>query len=276
MRPRRRKPQPLSLLRPLAFALALGWLGASAPAPAATPTAVGPALPSLPSAVQDPGSITLNISGLEDRTHIATGLKILALMTVLSLAPAILIMLTSFTRIVIVLGFVKRALSTTEVPPQQIVAGLALFLTFFIMAPTWSRINADAVQPYLSGQIGEAQAYRAAEAPIRAFLFRHTRQTDLGTMYRLSGRPAAQSLDDVPSYVLAPAFMLSELKTAFTIGFVIFVPFLILDMVVASVLLSMGMMMLPPIIVSLPFKIILFVLVDGWNLIVGELVKSFG
>ncbi|MCX7014523.1 MAG: flagellar type III secretion system pore protein FliP [Candidatus Sumerlaeota bacterium] len=231
--------------------------------------------PLLPPTATDPGAITLNISGLDNREHVATGLKILALMTVLSLAPAILIMLTSFTRIVIVLSFVKRALSTTEVPPQQVMIGLALFLTFFIMAPTWGRINRDAVQPYLNRQIDEMQAWKAAEAGIREFLFRHTRDSDLATMFGLSGLARPNTLDDVPTYVAAPAFMLSELKTAFTIGFVIFVPFLILDMVVASILLSMGMMMLPPVIVSLPFKIILFVLVDGWNLIVGELVKSF-
>jgi len=217
----------------------------------------------------------LNVSGLNTRSNMATALKIVAIMTVLSLAPAILIMMTSFTRIIVVLGFIKRALTLDEVPPKQNLVGLALFLTIFVMAPTWNRINTDAIQPYMNEQIDEAQAYRVAEAHIREFLLSNTREADLALMYGLSGLPAPDSLDDVPTYVVIPAFLLSELKTAFIIGFLILVPFLVLDMVVSAVLLSMGMIMMPPVIVSLPFKIILFVLVDGWDLIVGELIRSF-
>ena len=224
-----------------------------------------------------PPTLTLNLPSMAPAStgQVATGLQILALLTVLSLAPAILIMLTSFTRIIIVLGFVRRALSTQEVPPTQVLIGLALFLTFFIMAPTWNEVNKQALRPYFDNQITMQEAFKKAEAPAREFLFQNTRKSDLALFIRMARLERPQSKADVPTYVLIPSFIISELQTAFLIGFIIYIPFLIIDMVVSSVLLSMGMMMLPPVIVSLPFKIILFVLVDGWGLIIGSLVRSY-
>ena len=242
--------------------------------PAATAAAQAPAIPSLTAAP----SLTLSLTGGPTTANgqVATGLQLLALLTVLTLAPAILIMMTSFTRIVVVLGFVRRALSTQEVPPTQILIGLALFLTFFIMAPTWNRINAEALRPYFNNEISIQQALARAETPTREFLFQNTRKSDLALFVRMARIDAPRTKADVPTHVLIPSFIVSELQTAFLIGFIIYIPFLIIDMVVSAVLLSMGMMMLPPVIVSLPFKIILFVLVDGWSLIVGSLVRSFG
>jgi flagellar biosynthetic protein FliP len=224
-----------------------------------------------------PPSLTLSLGGAAagDGSPLATGLQLLALLTVLTLAPAILIMMTSFTRIVVVLGFVRRALSTQEVPPTQVLIGLALFLTFFVMAPTWNRIHGDALKPYFDDEITIQEAYQRAEIPTRDFLFSNTRKSDLALFIRMSRIAAPQTRDDVPTHVLIPSFIVSELQTAFLIGFIIYIPFLIIDMVVSAILLSMGMMMLPPVIVSLPFKIILFVLVDGWSLIIGSLVRSF-
>ena len=223
-------------------------------------------------------SLTLNIGlpGSDDPKQIAIGLQILALLSVLTLAPAILMMLTSFTRIAVVLGFVRRALGTQEVPPTQILIGLALFLTFFVMAPTWSRVYEEALKPYFEEEITIQEAWYLAEVPTRDFLFSNTRVNDLALFVNMSGIAQPGSREDIPTYILVPAFMISELQTAFLIGFIIYVPFLIIDMVVSSILLSMGMMMLPPVIVSLPFKIILFVLVDGWGLVIGSLVRSFG
>ncbi|MBN1865676.1 flagellar type III secretion system pore protein FliP [Candidatus Sumerlaeota bacterium] len=215
------------------------------------------------------------IAGLASPGQVSVGLQILALLTILSLAPAILMMLTSFVRIVVVLGFVRRAMGTQEVPPNQVILGLALFLTFFVMAPTFERVNSEALQPYLAGQLTPREAYDATMHPVREFLFAHCRKTDLALFVRLGHVDKPRGKDDIPSHVLIPAFLISELKTAFTIGFLIYVPFLIIDMVIASILLSMGMMMLPPIIISLPFKVLLFVLVDGWNLVVGSLMRSF-
>jgi len=240
--------------------------------------AAQPAPPVPPVVPGSPGAFTVSITGLGapgNPGQISTGMQILALLTVLSLAPAILTMLTSFVRIVVVLGFVRRALGTLEVPPNQVVLGLALFLTFFVMAPTLRRVNDDAIQPYLAGRVTPKEAYTGAMEPIRDFLFLHCRKTDLALFVRLAQIPRPRSKADVPSHVLIPAYLISELKTAFVIGFVIYVPFLIIDMVVASILLSMGMMMLPPVIISLPFKILLFVLVDGWNLVIGSLIRSF-
>jgi flagellar biosynthetic protein FliP len=227
--------------------------------------------------VPTPGSITLsfnNGSG-EGPQQVSTILQILALMTVLTLAPALLIMLTSFTRIIIVLGFIRRAMATQEVPPTQVLIGLALFLTFFVMAPTWSRVHKDALKPYFDNEITMQEAFTRAEGPTRDFLFDNTRKSDLQLFIGMSNAGIPATKDDVPTYVLVPAFMVSELQTAFLIGFIIYIPFLIIDMVVSSILLSMGMMMLPPVIVSLPFKVILFVLVDGWSLVIGSLVRSF-
>ena len=203
-------------------------------------------------------------------------LQIFLLMTVLSLAPAILIMVTSFTRIVIVLSLLRRALGTMQMPPNQVMIGLALFLTFFIMAPVWQKINQSALQPYLNKKISNQQALQYAAAPLRDFMFKQTREKDLGLFVNIGKLEKPKNVADIPISVLIPSFIISEIKTAFQIGLLLYVPFLIIDMVVASVLLSMGMMMLPPIMVSLPFKLMLFVLADGWYLLVGSLVKGFG
>lgn len=208
--------------------------------------------------------------------EVAVVLQIFLLLTVLSLAPAVLIMLTSFTRIVIVLSLLRRALGTMQSPPNQIIIGLSLFLTIFIMTPVWQDVNQNAVQPYLEKKITSEQALEVASKPIRKFMIRQTREKDLALFVDIAGIKRPKNVDDVPTTVLIPAFVISELKTAFQIGMLLYVPFLVIDMVVASVLLSMGMMMLPPIMVSLPFKLMLFVLADGWYLIVGSIVKSFG
>jgi flagellar biosynthetic protein FliP len=174
----------------------------------------------------------------------------------------------------VVLGFIRRAIGTVEVPPNQVLLGLALFLTFFVMAPTLTQVNDKALQPYLAGALTPQEAYNAGIAPVREFLFAHCRKSDLALFVRLARLERPQSKEDIPSHVLIPAFMISELKTAFIIGFVIYVPFLVIDMVVASVLLAMGMWMFPPTVVALPFKVLLFVLVDGWNLVIGSLMRS--
>jgi len=210
-----------------------------------------------------------------DPGDVSVLLQIVFLLTVLTLAPAILILTTSFTRLAVVFSFLRQAVGTQQTPSNQIIAGLALFLTFFIMMPIWQKINNNALQPYLHEEISQEIALKAAINPIRNFMFKQTREKDLGLFIKMAKINKPKSKDDIPTTVLIPAFVISELKTAFIIGFVLFVPFLIIDMVVASVLLSMGMMMLPPIMVSLPFKLMLFVLVDGWNIIVGSLVKSF-
>ena len=213
-----------------------------------------------------------NTSGPVEPTVV---LQIFLLMTVLSLAPAILVMLTSFTRIVIVLGLLRRALGTNQMPPNQVMIGLALFLTFFIMAPVWQKINQTALQPYLEKRIDHHQAFNNAAKPLREFMFKQTREKDLALFVDIAKVSQPRNSDDIPIKVLIPSFIISEVKTAFQIGFLLYVPFLIIDMVVASVLLSMGMMMLPPIMISLPFKLMVFVLSDGWYLLVGSLVKSF-
>ncbi len=202
-------------------------------------------------------------------------LQIFVLLTILSLAPAILIMVTSFTRIAIVLSLLRQALGTHQMPPNQIILGLALFLTFFIMTPVWQQVNSQAIQPFLGKKISQQEAFKKAADPIRRFMYHQTREKDLALFVKISKLKKPRSIEDVPTSVLIPSFIISELKTAFEIGFLLYVPFLILDMVVASVLLSMGMMMLPPVMISLPFKLMLFVLADGWYLIVGSLVKSF-
>ncbi|HEY8278950.1 MAG TPA: flagellar type III secretion system pore protein FliP [Bdellovibrionota bacterium] len=205
-----------------------------------------------------------------------TALRILILFTVLSLAPAILIMMTSFTRIVVVLSFLRQALATQNMPPNQLIIGLSLFLTFFVMSPVWQNINTNALGPYMAEKISQDEAIARAEAPLRVFMFKQTREKDLMLFTELARITKPQTRKDVPTWVLIPAFMVSELKTAFQIGFMLYLPFLIIDMVVASVLMAMGMMMLPPVVISLPFKLLLFVLVDGWELVIGSLVRSFG
>ena len=203
-------------------------------------------------------------------------LQIILLLTVLTLAPSILVLMTSFTRLAVVLAFLRHALGTQQTPSNQMIAGLALFLTLFIMAPVWQDINDKALQPYLREEIPQELALKKAVEPVRNFMLKQTREKDLALFVSMSKMDRPKNANEVPLPVLIPAFVISELKTAFFIGFVLYVPFLVIDMVVASVLLSMGMMMLPPILISLPFKLMLFVLVDGWNLVVGSMVKSFG
>ena len=216
-----------------------------------------------------------SVVGKADPEQVGIGLQILALMTILSLVPSLLIMVTSFTRVVVVMSFVRQAMGLQGQPPNQVLVALSLFITFFVMGPVFDRVHADALKPYLDKQISEEQALERALVPIRGFMARQTREKDLALFLRLSGVKTVQSPDDVPLRLLIPSFMISELKTAFQIGFMIYLPFLIIDMVVASVVMSMGMMMLPPVLISLPVKLILFVLVDGWALVVGALVQSF-
>ena len=220
-------------------------------------------------------SVQIGVEKGEQPGDLSVLLQILFLLTVLSLAPAILIMMTSFTRLAIVFSFLRQAIGTQQTPSNQIIAGLALFLTLFIMMPVGLQINERAIQPYLNEEISQESALTEAMNPIRQFMFRHTREKDLALFVKMSGNSRPRNHDDVPISILIPAFVMSELKTAFIIGFFLFVPFLIIDMVVASVLLSMGMMMLPPILVSLPFKLMLFVLMDGWHLVIGTMVESF-
>lgn len=213
--------------------------------------------------------------GTDGSGDVSTTLQLLFLLTILSLAPAILILLTSFTRIIIVLSFVRTGLGTQSMPPNQVLIGLALFLTFFVMTPVLTEINDTALQPFLNEEISQEQALDNAASPMKEFMAKHTREKDLALFYTYQGLDKPTSIDEIPLTSLIPAFAISELKTAFQIGFIIFIPFLIIDMVVASTLMSMGMMMLPPVMISLPFKILLFILVDGWNLIVESLLRSF-
>ncbi|MEE2657951.1 MAG: flagellar type III secretion system pore protein FliP [Candidatus Latescibacterota bacterium] len=220
--------------------------------------------------------ISLSVEDAKGGGDAAVSLQIIFLLTILSLAPSILIMMTSFTRIVVVLSFLRTAIGTNgQMPPNQLIVGLALFLTFFIMAPVWERINNDAIQPLVEDEIPYKEALDNGMEPIREFMLKQTRQKDMALFLKMARMPQPTSRGDIPNSVLIPSFIISELRTAFQIGFVLFIPFLVIDLVVSSILLSMGMMMLPPIMVSLPFKILLFVLVDGWNLIVQSLVKSF-
>lgn len=218
--------------------------------------------------------VDVSITNPETPSDVVSMLNIFLGLTVLTLAPAILVLMTSFTRIVIVLSFVRNALATQQVPPSQVLVGLALFLTLFVMQPVLSTINRDALQPYLAGELTQQQALAKAEAPLREFMIAHTRSKDLQLFMDISAQ-TAETAEQVPFLTIVPAFVISELKTAFQMGFLIFIPFLVIDMVIASTLMSMGMMMLPPVMISLPFKILLFVLVDGWNLVVKSLVQSF-
>ncbi|MEG0259004.1 MAG: flagellar type III secretion system pore protein FliP [Lysinibacillus sp.] len=217
----------------------------------------------------------VNFFSGSDPTNVSNSVKLLLLLTVLSLAPSILILMTSFTRIVIVLSFVRTALATQQMPPNQVIVGLALFLTFFIMAPTFNQVNEDALQPLFAEEIGMEEAYDRASIPFKEFMSKHTRQKDLDLFLKYNQAEKPASVEEIPLTMLVPAFALSEIKTAFQIGFMIFIPFLVIDMVVASTLMSMGMMMLPPVMISLPFKILLFVLVDGWYLVMKSLLQSF-
>lgn len=213
--------------------------------------------------------------GEEDPESLVGLLQLLLIIALLTLAPAFVILTTSFTRIVIVLSFTRNAMATQQIPPNQVLIGLALFLTFFVMQPTLAEINEVAVQPYLEGDIEQEAALELGAAPLRDFMYYHTREKDLGLFVDISGMEQPETQEDVPLHVLVPAFVISELKTAFQMGFMLYVPFLIIDMVVASTLMSMGMFMLPPVIVSMPFKLLLFILVDGWHLVVRSLLLSF-
>jgi flagellar biosynthesis protein FliP len=221
-------------------------------------------------------TVSVGMGKVSKPADVAVVLQIFFLMTVISLAPSLLMMTTSFTRIVVVLSFLRSAMGTQQAPSNQIVVGLSLFLTFFIMAPVWQQINTQALQPYKAQTISQEEALKRGVAPVRKFMLSQVREKDLALFLSLSKLPRPRNADDIPTLTLIPAYVVSELKTAFQIGFLVYIPFLVLDMVVASVLMSMGMMMLPPVMISLPFKILLFVLVDGWGLIIGSLVKSFG
>jgi flagellar biosynthetic protein FliP len=220
-------------------------------------------------------TVKIGVGEAKDAGEVTVLIQILILLTVLSLAPAILIMMTSFTRLVVVFSFLRHALGTNQMPPNQLMIGLALFLTFFIMTPVYQTVHEKAWVPYQQKKITQAQALDEALKPVRQFMFKQTREKDLALFVQMTKMARPKNQEDIPTTVLLPAFMISELKTAFQIGCILYIPFLIVDMVVASVLLSMGMMMLPPVMISLPFKVLLFVLVDGWNLLVGSLVKSF-
>ncbi|MCD8513628.1 MAG: flagellar type III secretion system pore protein FliP [Nitrincola sp.] len=218
-------------------------------------------------------SLTVNDDGT---TEYSVTLQILALMTLLTFLPAMLMMMTSFTRIIIVFAILRQALGLQQTPSNQVMVGLALFLTFFIMAPVFDQVNEQALQPYMAEEMTSLEALEAASRPFHQFMIRNTRESDLDLFMRISDTPRVETQEDVPLRVLVPAFVVSELKTAFQIGFMLFIPFLVIDLVVASVLMAMGMMMLSPVIVSLPFKIMLFVLADGWAMVVGTLAASFG
>jgi len=226
-------------------------------------------------AAQSAPGVSIQVTPGDEPGRLAAALEILLVLTVLSLAPSILVLMTSFTRIVVVLSFVRNALATNQTPPTQLLIGLALFLTFFVMAPTWQAVYVDGIQPYLAGEVSFQEAVERGKGPLRDFMYRFTREEDLALLLEASGAPEPSDRESLPFYVLVPAFALSELKSAFQMGFVLFLPFLVIDMVVASTLMSMGMFMLPPVMISLPFKLLLFVLVDGWGLIVRSLIASY-
>ena len=250
-------------------------------ASAAIPLSIWLLLLLLPSVAQgatdlETPTLSLNLAaGQTEPEKVSVLLEILFLLTVLSLAPAIILTVTCFTRIIIVFHFVRQALGTQMLPPNTVLASLAIFMTIVIMLPVGKQINEQALQPYLEENISFHDAIAKAQPPLRGFLFKHTREKDLSIFYSIAGLERPETKEEVPTIMLVAAFVISELKTGFTIGFLIYIPFLILDMVVASILLAMGMMMLPPVMVSLPFKILLFVMVDGWSLLTASLVNSF-
>lgn len=220
-------------------------------------------------------NLNIGVGSSENPQDVAVTLQIMALLTIVSLAPSILVMTTSFVRVVVVIGFLRNALSTQNVPPNQVVIALSLFLTFYIMAPYWGQANENGIQPYLAGSITQEEALNNVLEPMREFMFRQTRESDLALFVNLADAPRPETQDDVSTFTLIPAFIISELKTGFQIGFMIYIPFIVIDMIVASTLMSMGMMMLPPVMISLPFKILLFVMVDGWHLLIRSLITSF-
>src|SRR5690625_1772832 len=217
----------------------------------------------------------IDIFSSSDPSSISTSVKLILLLTILSLAPGILILMTSFTRIIVVLGFVRTSLATQQMPPNQVLIGLALFLTFFVMAPTFQEVYAESLEPLFNEEISLDEAYESASVPLKNFMASHTREKDIALFLNYTDTERPETIQDIPLSTLIPAFAISELKTAFQMGFIIFIPFLIIDMAVASILMSMGMMMLPPVMISLPFKILLFVLVDGWYLITYSLLQGY-
>ena len=220
-------------------------------------------------------SVNVDIGTADNPEQVASTLQVIAVLTLATIAPAILMMTTSFVRIVVIIGFLRNALATQNVPPNQVIVSLAMFLTFYIMAPYWSQANDNGLQPYLAGQITQEEAITNVLEPMREFMFRQTREADLALFVNLSDAERPNSQEDVSTFVLIPAFMISELKTAFQIGFMLYVPFIVIDMIVATTLMSMGMMMLPPVMISLPFKILLFVMIDGWHLLIRSIIVSF-
>ena len=220
-------------------------------------------------------SINVDIGNAENPQQVSSTLQVIGILTILTIAPGILIMTTSFVRIVVVIGFLRNALATQNVPPNQVILGLAMFMTFYIMSPYWSAANEQGIQPYLAGEISQEEALEKTIEPIREFMFKQTRESDLALFVNLSESERPESQEEVSTFVLIPAFMISELKTAFQIGFMIYVPFIVIDMIVATTLMSMGMMMLPPVMISMPFKILLFVMIDGWHLLIDSLIVSF-
>ncbi len=237
--------------------------------------ATGLVLFAVPIGAQVLPKLTLSVADTENPADVSVALQMLFLITVLALAPSILMMATSFIRMVIVFSFLRRAIGTQTMPPDQVLVGLALFLTIFVMMPVITEVNDTALQPYMAEEISWNEALDRATKPVRQFMLKQVSEKDVALFVRMSKSPAPRTIDDLSMAVIVPAFITSELKTAFIIGFVLFIPFLVIDMIVASVLLSMGMMMLPPIMISMPFKIVLFVLVDGWHLLVRQLVLSF-
>jgi flagellar biosynthetic protein FliP len=233
-----------------------------------------PAMPELASAAPGIPAVSIAENPQGGQTYTLT-LQVLILMTALTLLPGILLMMTSFTRIVIVLAILRQAIGAGQAPPNQVLIGLALFMTLFVMGPVFDRVNTEAVQPYMAGTIDATTAIQKGVVPLKRFMLDQTRESDIATFVRISGSDGFNSPEEVPLRILVPAFATSELKTAFQIGFLIFIPFVIIDLVVASVLMSMGMMMLSPVLISLPFKLMLFVLVDGWSLVMGTLAASF-
>lgn len=217
----------------------------------------------------------IDFGSSSDPDKVSNTMRIILLITVLSIAPAILVMMTCFTRIIVVFGFVRNALGTQQIPPNQVLIGLSLFMTFFIMGPTFSEMNQNALQPFLAGKMTQQEAFKSASDPLKEFMAKQTREKDLALFMDYAKMKKPEQVKDIPLTALVPAYAISELKTAFQMGFMIFIPFLVIDMIVSSVLMSMGMMMLPPVMISLPFKILLFILVDGWYLIVKSLLVSF-
>lgn len=219
--------------------------------------------------------LDVQVGSSDNPQDVSVTLQILLLMTILALAPSIMIMTTAYLRIIIVFHFLKSALGTQQMPPGQLLAGVALFVTFFVMAPTWNKVNEEALKPLMDEKITTEEAYNKGIEPIREFMFRNVRDEDLGLFISLANMTRPKNRNELPTYIVVPAFVISELRTGFIIGFFLFIPFLMVDMIISSILMSMGMMMLPPMLVSLPFKILLFILVDGWNLIIGSVVRSF-